>query len=579
MELKRISIAATVSVFLYTIIAWLSWQFGYDSEGARRPILVVISLFAVAFLVYLTATIAVVRSQANDGLLKWIVGAAIVFRLVMLFSYPIQEVDLYRYLWDGAVTGEGVSPFAHSPQSIRNAAKKSPVADLAKDSDGIEFPTRSITTESVQRLVRLVQREPGISEALNRVHFSELPTIYPVTSQAVFALVDVTTPSQSSLMSRVFIIKAWLIGFDIATMFTLIALLRQLNKPATWCIGYAWCPLLMKEVAGSGHLDAIAVFLTTLTVYLTVRLVTGIRNQGDCFAINRSLLVIGFVFALAIGAKLYPIVLAPLLLGCVVAKLGWRYTIVPTLTTCLITACLLWPMLPESNPESDVAKADPSEGVATFLKQWEMNDFLFLILIENLKPVDAVDPQNVAWFSVVPSSVRAVIHNQVTNDQVTNNQVTNDPVTGAFNIDAFEASFLASRLITLGIFFVVAIWLALRASRSRDVERICEAAFLTLAWFWLLAPTQNPWYWTWALPLLPFARGRAWFAVSGLVLLYYLRFWFEYHYGDVPVWGTRYRGVVFYDLVVTWIEFAPWMLFLAADAIRRSLVARGSSKA
>jgi hypothetical protein len=69
--------------------------------------------------------------------------------------------------------------------------------------------------------------------------------------------------------------------------------------------------------------------------------------------------------------------------------------------------------------------------------------------------------------------------------------------------------------------------------------------------------------------LLPFARGRAWILMSGLVLVYYLRFWFEYHYVDIPVWRTGYRGVVFYDLVITWVEFAPWMLFLAIDAIRR----------
>ena len=30
----------------------------------------------------------------------------------------------------------------------------------------------------------------------------------------------------------------------------------------------------------------------------------------------------------------------------------------------------------------------------------------------------------------------------------------------------------------------------------------CLVAFLVLAWFWLLSPTQNPWYWTWALPLV-----------------------------------------------------------------------------
>lgn len=67
------------------------------------------------------------------------------------------------------------------------------------------------------------------------------------------------------------------------------------------------------------------------------------------------------------------------------------------------------------------------------------------------------------------------------------------------------------------------------------------------------------------MPLLPFARGRAWLAVSGLLLLYYLRFWFIYHWADTSVLGTGYMGSVFFDFVVTWVEFAPWFAWLAAD--------------
>ena len=66
------------------------------------------------------------------------------------------------------------------------------------------------------------------------------------------------------------------------------------------------------------------------------------------------------------------------------------------------------------------------------------------------------------------------------------------------------------------------------------------------------------------LPLLPFARSRVWLAMSGLVLLYYLRFWLGYHFSDEPVLGTVYRGTAFFDLVVTWFEYAPWFVCLTA---------------
>lgn len=99
---------------------------------------------------------------------------------------------------------------------------------------------------------------------------------------------------------------------------------------------------------------------------------------------------------------------------------------------------------------------------------------------------------------------------------------------------------------------------------------------MTLAWFWLLAPTLNPWYWTWALPLLPFARGRAWWAVSCVLFLYYLRFWLIVHWPDAPgPLGMGYSGSGFFDFVVTWVEHAPWMLWLAAGAVHRKWWNRG----
>ena len=107
----------------------------------------------------------------------------------------------------------------------------------------------------------------------------------------------------------------------------------------------------------------------------------------------------------------------------------------------------------------------------------------------------------------------------------------------------------------------------------------CEAAFLTLAWFWLLLPTQNPWYWMWALPFVPFVRNRAWFALSGIVLVYYFRFWMEYHYTGVAVLGTPYQGVAFYDFVLTWVEFGPWFIWLAVEGFVRAFYDRRGQRA
>jgi hypothetical protein len=77
------------------------------------------------------------------------------------------------------------------------------------------------------------------------------------------------------------------------------------------------------------------------------------------------------------------------------------------------------------------------------------------------------------------------------------------------------------------------------------------------------------------MPLLPFARGRAWLALSGLVMIYYVRFWLTFHYPDTPVLGTCYNGPLFFDYVVTWLEFGPWFVVLGLAFLGRRLRRKG----
>jgi hypothetical protein len=46
-------------------------------------------------------------------------------------------------------------------------------------------------------------------------------------------------------------------------------------------------------------------------------------------------------------------------------------------------------------------------------------------------------------------------------------------------------------------------------------------------------------------------------------MIYYLRFWLSGHWADQPVLGTAYPGAMFFDFVVTWMEFGPWFVWLA----------------
>jgi len=559
---------AAVSCVLYAAISLFSTNFQFNEPLQLRPIPIVLAYMGLAFVVYLLALRTALRLPSTRSLLAWIVVPAIVFRLILLSSPPIQEVDIYRYLWDGAVTAEGVSPFRYSPQQVA----------AADTSD--ELP------HDLARLVRRRDASRPLTKILERVHYGELPTIYPPVSQAVFAAVGRITPASAGVAARIILFKSVLLLFDLGTIGLVLACLSTAKKHLGWSIAYAWCPLVLKEFANSGHLDAIAVFFCMAGVWLTVRAARqpaspGLRNVGR-FALAAA------VLAVSVGAKLYPIVLTPWFLVLCFRRLGMWRSLAPLAVLIGFSILLIWPMLPAARlpaarlpaarlptvqpgdsidqtvfadrddaiprPEADHRVQDPSLGLASFIRRWEMNDFIFMLIFENLRPADAklsVSP----WFQILPERQR---------------QGVVGTAAAKLRLGERDAAFQLARLITTMAFLVVTLWAAARMYHCDDPARWLESAFLTLAWLWLLCPTQNPWYWVWAVPLVAFARNRCWLALSGLALLYYFRFWFEYQWPGLPVLGTPYRGALFFDFCVTWIEFAPWFAVLAITTIYRS---------
>jgi hypothetical protein len=264
----------------------------------------------------------------------------------------------------------------------------------------------------------------------------------------------------------------------------------------------------------------------------------------------------GLLLGLGVGAKLYPIVLFPLVACLVWKRSGPRWSIGWAAAACLVAAVSLAPMAwGRADRDATVVEGNETQqlqGLKTFLSRWEINDLLFMVVEENIRPEDSVQGQSHLWFAVAPNAWRTTLTRAAS---------------GMFGGDIERTPFLLTRLLTTFAFGAIVLVLCRRI--WKDPEVFYESAFLTLAWFWLLSPTQNPWYWTWALPLVPFARNRLWIFVSGLTLIYYCRFWFEYHAVATARWELPYQGVALFDFVVVWIEFAPFLLLLAGSSLKK----------
>lgn len=184
-----------------------------------------------------------------------VLAVAVVARLAWLPAAPTLSTDAYRYVWDARVARAGMDPYA--------------------------YPA---TAPEVAHL-----RDTTIYPRLNHATWR---TLYPPGAQAFFRVVYAVAPDS------VLAIKIALGAVELLGLGLLLALLRALELPRHRVVVYAWNPLVLVEVWGSAHLDALVV-----TGVIGVALAVTMQWRA----------VAGVLLGLAALVKLYPVALLPLL--------------------------------------------------------------------------------------------------------------------------------------------------------------------------------------------------------------------------------------------------------------------------
>ncbi|MEO1526751.1 MAG: hypothetical protein AAFX06_15050 [Planctomycetota bacterium] len=525
------SLAVVAQIVCACVVAWLSLAFrqGTEKDFAARPILSVVTLWSLAFVFQMLSLRWGLKLKDTRRLAKGILLLGVSLRLIFLFTPPIQEIDLYRYLWDGAVVCEGISPYRFSPAQLREV---------------------QTDDEDLRHLQKLLAEEPGLADVHSRVHYPQVTTVYPPISQCVFALTALLVPKNATEMHHVVAMKFAIVLFDLGTMFVVMCLLRRLRMHSAWAIIYCWSPLVLKEFANSGHLDSIAVFFTVLAFWFL--------KAGDSHPLRRIHAGSAASLALGIGAKLYPIVLVPLCFAYVWKLSGARRAAAWATVLALTLVVAMAPMF--AHRFAPAANAPEESGLETFLSRWEMNDLLFMVVEENLRPDPPSETNRLAWFAIVPNQWRIA---------------TTEFIASTTGLEESRIPFLATRAITSILFLGFALWIAIRV--SRDTSALLPAAFVTVAWFWLLSPTQNPWYWTWALPFVVFHRNRGWLLIAAVAMIYYCRFWFDYHPRQLTWLGYTYQNASIFDFAIVWLEFLPALVVIGIWQWRMRSRERGGS--
>jgi hypothetical protein len=228
---------------------------------------------AVPLLIGVTALITTLLSLAlycgDRAKILWspfvILAVALVLRLLFLFAPPQLSDDIYRYLWDGSNLLQGVNPYAAAPSAIAPS--------------------------------------PELKDVHTRVNHPDYITIYPPTAQLVFAGGAASGGTITGL-------KAFLVLLDLVLCALLIMLLKQLELPAWRAVLYAWNPLPVLEIAGSGHVDGSGLTMLIGSICL---LLLGLQSASTMAPRRWTFYLSGALLACASLVKLFPLALTPVL--------------------------------------------------------------------------------------------------------------------------------------------------------------------------------------------------------------------------------------------------------------------------
>lgn len=369
------------------------------------------------------------KKLKNSKLWFWlIIVVGLVSRIILIPSQPAIDDDYYRYLWDGAVTAHGYNPYVYSPEAA------------------MDFTNRNVSEE-----IHELANESG--EIIKNINHPSIRTIYPILSQIVFAVAYFIAPWQFWAW------KVILLLFDLALLFILFKTLKELKLPLLFIVFYWLNPVVIHELYNAAHMDLLALLFLSLSLYLSIK--------------NKTWFAVG-ALAFAVGFKLWPLVLLPLLLRNLwhnkkqLLKYAGGFA--------GLVFVLFIPVF--------ISKLDESLGFISYADRWVNNAAVYEIFI---------------WITQQAVSLIGISEGSLP---------------------------LLNRLGIIIVYLILYIFI-LRKTLKGNLQ-FFNAALLIVAVLYLISPTQFPWYYTWMVPLLAVRPKASLLLYPFLLPLYQLNFLADY---------------------------------------------------
>ncbi|MCK0188863.1 polyprenol phosphomannose-dependent alpha 1,6 mannosyltransferase MptB [Arenibacter sp. F20364] len=273
-KLHRIPILMVLLSSLFYI------SFGYHLD--RTDFVKLLSLYlALFFLCYKLI-------QFEKWNFKFLAITGTLFRLILLFTEPNLSQDFYRFIWDGQLINNGMSPYLHLPKDL--------------------------IIQNGQLMHNSAELVSGMG-SLSASNYSN----YPPLNQFIFAMS--TWLSGKSVVGSVLVMRTVIILSDLGILYFGRKLLQKLNRSTHLIFWYFLNPLVILELTGNLHFEGVMLFFFIWAMYLLC---------------NKKWLLAGIVYALSISIKLVPLLFLPLFLKYFGFKKSMLFYAVVGITTVLL---------------------------------------------------------------------------------------------------------------------------------------------------------------------------------------------------------------------------------------------------
>ncbi|MBP9188334.1 MAG: DUF2029 domain-containing protein [Chitinophagales bacterium] len=247
--------------FLYLLFGVIAFYFNRFVD--RTDFILLISCYSSLFLLYGLLIKNIFSSKIASS---EIIIAAVGIRLLLIGNIPNLSDDYYRFIWDGVVNTLHVNPFAFTPEFLLNQFNNSSRSEFLQ------------------------------TDIYANLNSTEYYSIYPPVCQWIFT--GVSYVAGNSIFLHVLLLKTCMALFEAGSIVLLIRILRKLQLPISKAAYYAFNPLVIIELTGNIHMEAMMIFFLLLSIYLLL---------------NNFFLPASIFLGISISVKLWPLMLLPLL--------------------------------------------------------------------------------------------------------------------------------------------------------------------------------------------------------------------------------------------------------------------------